>query len=170
MCLCLRMVLRFRLLSWLSLPSKLSQQPPTHARSQDRSECWGALLEELRNHVADSPDPNAAVRVLPHWAEITRALLYGAPMATAPAANRRGSGGGAGAGVHHPQYLHHQHQHRGNGGGAAAAAPPPSQAALALVAATTGADGASWLGDDEASQMQVRKTWSRGWDSGFLSG
>lgn len=96
---------------------------PTLCRSQDRSECWGALLEELRSHVNDNPDADAAIRVLPRWAEITRALLYGAPPAAVVSTAVAQLGGGTLAGT-------------------------------AAVAAALHSGG-SWLGEDEASQMQV---------------
>ncbi|GLI71743.1 hypothetical protein VaNZ11_017057, partial [Volvox africanus] len=97
-----------------------------------RSECWGALLEELRIHVAENPDPDAAVRVLPRWAGITKALIYGAAPAAITAALSREAGGGAGTGFGAPW----------EGGSLTAA----------MVAAAM--PGSSWLGGDEASQMQ----------------
>ncbi|PNH08268.1 hypothetical protein TSOC_005192, partial [Tetrabaena socialis] len=51
---------------------------------QDRSECWGPFLEELRAHVAANADPDAVVRALgqPGFEDVTRTLLYGPSLLT----------------------------------------------------------------------------------------
>ncbi|GIL67928.1 hypothetical protein Vafri_21195, partial [Volvox africanus] len=106
---------------------------------QCRSECWGALLEELRIHVAENPDPDAAVRVLPRWAGITKALMYGAAPATIAAALSREAGGYGGG---------------GGGGDNGGFGSPWEGGPLAAAMAAAVAPGSSWLGRDEASQMQ----------------
>ncbi|KAG2447840.1 hypothetical protein HYH02_007296 [Chlamydomonas schloesseri] len=62
---------------------------------QDRTECWGQLLEELRAHVAEYPEPGPAVWALAGgrsgggWdAGCHRALLYGPPPPPSIAAQR----------------------------------------------------------------------------------
>ncbi|GFR44924.1 hypothetical protein Agub_g6010, partial [Astrephomene gubernaculifera] len=95
---------------------------------QDRSECWCALLEELRDHVMTHPDPDAAVQALVHWEAAKRALLYGGGKQAAVGAAAVGvygtarNGGGRGVG--------------GVGGGG-------------------GAGDWGWLGEEEAQHLQA---------------
>lgn len=110
---------------------------------QDRAECWPQLLEELRAHVAEHPEPDPAVWALAGgrggagWeAGCRRSLLFGPPPPPAGAAQR--------AALQLRARLQRQQQQ-------GRASPTAWDAELQEE------EEESWLGEEEARHMEVRE-------------